>query len=111
MASPPAEAAPGDFPSIAVVFYTFEMFPPGEQRRVFCGGTLVAPSAVLVAGHCVADGAADMLSGVKIGTTDLKDPAAPERNISVRTWLPLAATAGCCCWLCRIGTWPGSSAC
>ncbi|PRW57207.1 chymotrypsin-1-like isoform X1 [Chlorella sorokiniana] len=72
------EAAPGEVPSIAVMFYE----TPYTGKRVWCGGTLIRPTVVLTAGHCVADGMDEMLAGVKVGVLRLDDPAAPLRNIS-----------------------------
>lgn len=76
-----AEAQPGQFPSIGVVFYRL---PVTNERRIFCGASLIRPTVLLLAGHCVADDVGSMLDGALIGTVSLNDTAAPQRNILVR---------------------------
>lgn len=43
----PAEAAPGELPSIVVMFYE----TPLTGQRVWCGGSLIRPTVVLTAAH------------------------------------------------------------
>lgn len=67
-----ANAPPGSWPSLVALVKPLPATPSESQ---FCGGTLVDPSVVLTAGHCVDDGAGGPVSpgtlDVVVGITDL----------------------------------------
>lgn len=74
------DSAPGTAPWMATLAF------PGKDsltKRGYCGGTLISPTRVLTAGHCVTDKSPDDFR-VHLGADRLSRPAGPDR--AVRGW-------------------------